>query len=40
MAEYDYTAMTETGARVTGRVEAETEAGVLRILEEKKLFPV
>ncbi|KAB2664585.1 MAG: type II secretion system F family protein [Verrucomicrobia bacterium] len=40
MADFDYTAMTESGARVSGRIEAETEAGVLRVLEEKKLFPV
>jgi general secretion pathway protein F/type IV pilus assembly protein PilC len=37
---FHYTAMTEAGARVTGALEAETEAAVLRALAEKKLFPV
>ncbi|MGO8698294.1 MAG: type II secretion system F family protein [Limisphaerales bacterium] len=37
---FQYTAMTEAGARVTGALEADTESSVLRALAEKKLFPV
>ncbi len=40
MAHFDYTAMTETGVRVKGAVEAETESSALRALEEKRLLPV
>ncbi len=40
MAEFNYTAMTEAGSRVSGRLEADSEAAVLRVLEDKKLFPV
>ena len=40
MAQFDYTAMTEGGARVTGVLDAESEASALRTLEEKRLFPV
>ena len=32
--------MTDAGARVTGSLEADSQAAVLRTLEEKKLFPV
>jgi general secretion pathway protein F/type IV pilus assembly protein PilC len=32
--------MTDAGARVSGSLEADSEAAVLRTLEEKKLFPV
>ena len=37
---FDYTAMTEGGGRITGALEADSEAVVLRLLEEKRLFPV
>lgn len=40
MPQFDYTAMTEAGARVTGAVEAETEAAALRALAERHLLPV
>jgi general secretion pathway protein F len=40
MPKFDYTAMTEAGARVTGALEADTESAALRALAEKRLFPV
>ena len=40
MPQFTYTAMNESGARVTGALEADSEAAVLRVLEEKRLFPV
>jgi general secretion pathway protein F/type IV pilus assembly protein PilC len=40
MAQFQYTAMTEAGERITGAFEAESEAAVLRLLAEKRLFPV
>lgn len=40
MAKYQYTALTEAGDRVSGVLEAETEAAVLRLLEDRSLFPV
>ena len=40
MPQFQYTAMTDAGARVSGSLEADSEAAVLRTLEEKKLFPV
>ena len=40
MTKFQYTAVTEGGERVTGFLEAETEGAVLRLLEEKHLFPV
>lgn len=40
MTQYQYTALNEAGQRVTGALEAESEAAVLRALEERKLFPV
>ena len=40
MPQFQYTAMTDAGARVTGSLEADSQAAVLRTLEEKKLFPV
>ena len=40
MAQFTYTAMTEAGARITGALEADSEAAVLRALEERRLFPV
>lgn len=40
MAQFQYTALTETGERVRGALEADSEAAVLRQLEERRLFPV
>ena len=40
MTQFTYTAMTEAGVRVTGALEAESEAAAMRALEEKRLFPV
>lgn len=40
MAQFSYTAMNESGTRVTGTLEAETESVAIRLLEEKRLFPV
>lgn len=40
MTQFQYTAMTETGEKVAGVLEAESEAAALRLLEDKKLFPV
>ncbi|MEX2673289.1 MAG: type II secretion system F family protein [Phycisphaeraceae bacterium] len=40
MAEFEYTARSGNGQKVVGSLEAETEAAVLRLLDEKKLFPV
>ncbi|MBN2508411.1 MAG: type II secretion system F family protein [Verrucomicrobia bacterium] len=40
MNEFQYIALTEAGQRINGAVEAESEAAVLRVLEEKKLFPL
>ena len=40
MPHFDYTAMTDTGARVTGVLEADSEPAALRALAEKRLFPV
>ena len=40
MNKFQYTALTETGQKITGALEADTEAAVLRALEERKLFPV
>lgn len=40
MPQFDYTAMNESGGRVSGALEADSEAVVLRTLEEKRLFPV
>ena len=37
---FRYTARTTAGERVTGTLEAESEAAVLRLLEEKNLFPI
>ena len=37
---FRYTALTETGQKISGQLEAETEGAVLRVLEEKKLFPL
>lgn len=40
MIQFRYTALTEAGAKVSGLIEAETEGAVLRVLEERKLFPL
>jgi len=40
MAQFQYTALTESGQKMAGLLEAESEAAVLRQLGEKKLFPV
>ena len=40
MTKFQYTAVTEGGERVSGVLEAETEGAVLRLLEDKRLFPV
>jgi general secretion pathway protein F/type IV pilus assembly protein PilC len=40
MPHFNYTAMTQAGVRITGALEADSEAAVLRVLEEKRLFPV
>ena len=40
MAKFQYTALTEAGERVSGMLEAETEAAVLRSLEDRSLYPV
>jgi general secretion pathway protein F len=38
--QFAYTALTNTGQKVGGSLEAESESAVLRSLEEKNLFPV
>jgi general secretion pathway protein F len=38
--QFAYTALTNTGRKVGGLLEAESESAVLRSLEEKNLFPV
>lgn len=40
MSAFRYTARTGAGERVSGTLEADTEAAVLRVLEEKNLFPI
>lgn len=40
MAQFNYTAMSEAGEKVSGALEAESHAAVVRLLEEKRLFPV
>ncbi len=40
MPQFSYTAMNEAGARVAGTLEADSEAAVLRLLEDKRLFPM
>ncbi len=40
MTQFQYTAMNETGKKVAGVLEADSEAAALRLLEDKKLFPV
>ena len=38
MPQFDYTAMTEAGVRVSGALEADTESAALRALAEKQLL--
>jgi general secretion pathway protein F len=40
LSAFRYTARTGAGERVSGTLEADTEAAVLRVLEEKNLFPI
>ena len=40
MPKFNYTAMTETGSRTAGMLEADSEAVVLRMLEDKRLMPI
>ena len=40
MTQFTYTAMTEAGERDSGALEAESEAAAMRLLEDKRLFPV
>jgi general secretion pathway protein F/type IV pilus assembly protein PilC len=40
MMQFQYTARNESGQRIAGSLEAESEAAVLRLLEEKRLFPI
>ncbi len=40
MPSFNYTAMTEAGEKISGALEAESHSAVVRVLEEKKLFPV
>lgn len=40
MALFQYTALTDAGEKITGALEAESEAMALRLLGEKRLFPV
>lgn len=37
---FQYSARTEAGEKVTGTLEAESEAAALRVLEDKRLFPI
>jgi general secretion pathway protein F len=40
MSQFQYTARDEAGRKTAGLLEAESEAAVLRLLEEKNLFPI
>jgi general secretion pathway protein F/type IV pilus assembly protein PilC len=40
MVPFQYTARTESGQRVVGTLEAESEPAALRMLEERRLFPI
>jgi general secretion pathway protein F/type IV pilus assembly protein PilC len=40
MPKYSYTALNGAGRQVTGHLEADGEAGVMRLLAERQLFPV
>ncbi len=40
MIQFQYTALSEAGTKVAGSLEADNEAAALRLLGEKRLFPV
>lgn len=40
MMQFQYTARNESGERVAGVLEAESEAAVLRVLQDRQLFPI
>lgn len=40
MAEFHYTAKNSSGGTVTGMISADSESAVLRVLDEKNLFPI
>jgi general secretion pathway protein F/type IV pilus assembly protein PilC len=40
MNRFQYTALDDAGKTISGEIEAETEGAVLRLLAEKRLFPV
>jgi len=40
MGEFEYTAKSARGETVSGTLDVESEAAVLRVLDEKELFPV
>lgn len=40
MPHFNYTAMTDAGQKISGALEADSSAAVMRALEEKNLFPV
>src|SRR5689334_19750640 len=40
MTQFQYTARNESGQRISGMLEAESEGAVLRLLQEKRLFPI
>lgn len=40
MTQFQYTALSESGQKVSGSVEADSEAAALRLIGEKRLFPV
>jgi general secretion pathway protein F/type IV pilus assembly protein PilC len=40
MTRFQYTALNDSGETISGALEAESEAMLLRLLEEKRLFPV
>ena len=40
MIQFQYTALTESGEKTSGVLEADNEAAALRLLGERRLFPV
>ncbi len=40
MSEFQYTARTDRGEKVSGIISADNEAALLRVLDEKNLFPI
>src|SRR5690349_21365645 len=40
MIQFEYKARNSAGQRIAGVLEAESEAAVMRLLEEKSLFPI